>query len=132
MTAYVCVSLGGESYGVDVAHVRGVAELDTVVAVPGAGPHVPGISQLLGEILPIVRISDLLRAPQGQPRQIVVVQDGERRAGLAVDAAEQVEELPEPAAPDEPLTHGAILHDGRTIGILDVPALLDAVAASVR
>ncbi|MDP9133905.1 MAG: chemotaxis protein CheW [Actinomycetota bacterium] len=131
MTAYVRVSLGGESYGVDVAHVRGVAELDTVVAVPGAGPHVAGISHLQGEILPIVRISDLLRAPQGEPRQIVVVQDGERRAGLAVDAAEQVEELPEPTALDEPLTHGAILHDGRTIGIVDVPALLDAVSASV-
>ncbi len=132
MTAYVRVSLGDESYGVDVAHVRRVAELDSVVAVAGAGPHVAGISQLDGEILPIVRITDLLRAPEGEPRQIVVVQDGERRAGLAVDAAEEVEELPDPAVSDELLTHGAILHDGRTIGILDVPALLDAVAASVR
>jgi chemotaxis signal transduction protein len=102
------------------------------VAVPGAGPHVAGISHLQGEHLPIVRIDELLRAPSGEPRRIVVVEDRDRRAGLAVDAAEQVEELPDPAPSDEPLTHGAVLYDGHTIGILDVPALLDAVAASVR
>jgi purine-binding chemotaxis protein CheW len=132
MTAYVRLSLGSERYGVEVAHVRGVAMLDAVVEVPGAGPHVAGVLHLHGEILPIVRVGELLRAPPGEPRRIVVVEDRQRRAGLAVDAAEQVEELPDPLPSDEPMTHGAVLHDGHTIGILDVPALFDAISASVR
>jgi len=132
MSAYVRVSLGDERYGVDVSYVREVAELDDVTPLPGAGPHVAGVWHLHGEILPVVRVSGLLRAPAGEPRRLVVVVHHERRAGLAVDAAEEVEELPEPDAPGEPLTVGAVLHDGRTIGIVDVPALLDAVATSVR
>jgi purine-binding chemotaxis protein CheW len=132
MTAYVRVSLGGERYGVDVAHVREVTQMGVVVTVPGAGPHVVGVSDLRGEIVTVVRISELLRAPRGSPRRLVVVEDDERRAGLCVDAAKEVEELPAPVASAAPLTKGAVLHDGRTIGIVDVPALLDAVAESVR
>lgn len=131
MTACVRVSLGRERYGVPVDRVREVAELGALVAVPGAGPHVAGIRQLRGELLPVVRLDGLLHAPAASQRRIVVVEDGARRAGLAVDAAEQVEELPPPDRPGGALTLGAVLHGDRVIGLLDVPALLDAVAASV-
>jgi purine-binding chemotaxis protein CheW len=129
MSAHVCVALGAERYGLAVEHVREVAEIGTVVPVPGAGPRVAGIRHLHGEILPIVRLHDLLGAPAGDPRRIVVVYDGDRCAGLAVDRAEEVEELPEPDAHGEPLTRGSVLHQGTMLGVLDVPALLDAVLA---
>ncbi len=127
MSAHVCVALGGERYGVAVEHVDEVAELGAVVPVPGAGPLVAGIRHLRGEILPVVRLHDLLGAPPGHPRRIVVVHDGDRRAGLAVDRADDVEDLPEPDAPAERLTRGAVLHGDVVVGILDVPAVLDAV-----
>ncbi|MCW2952833.1 MAG: CheW protein [Conexibacter sp.] len=131
MTDCVRVALGDERYGVAVAHVREVAEQGELVTVPGAGPHIAGLCHLHGELLPVVRLDRLLGAPTGPRRRIVVVEDGARRAGLAVDAAEEVEALPEPDAPGEPLTRGSVLHEGRLIGVLDVPALLDAVTASV-
>jgi purine-binding chemotaxis protein CheW len=131
VTVHVRVAVGGERYGIAVDCVREVAELGDVVAVPGAGPNLTGLRHLHGELLPVLRISGLLRAPAGAPRRIIVVEDGGRRAGLAVDAAEEVEELPPADAPGEPLTRGAVLHEGRVIGLLDVPALLDAAAASV-
>jgi purine-binding chemotaxis protein CheW len=112
--------------------VREVTQMGAVVTVPGAGPHVVGVSDLHGELVTVIRISELLSAPRGSPRRLVVVEDDERRAGLCVDGANEVEELPEPLAAAAPLTRGAVLHEGHTIGILDVPALLDAVAASVR
>jgi purine-binding chemotaxis protein CheW len=131
MTACVRVALGGERYAIDVNHVREVAELGDIVRVPGAGPHIAGIRHLRGELVTVVSLAGLLRTPVGEPRRVVVVEDGNRRAGLAVDAAEEVESLPEPEADGDALSRGSVLHDGRVIGVLDVPALLDAVAASV-
>lgn len=127
MTAYVCISLGAERYGVDVGHVVEVAELGAIVPVPGAGERFAGIRRLHGEILPVIWLHDLLGAPPGQPRRIVVVRDGDRLAGLAVDRADDVEDLPEPEGPAQPFTRGAVLRGGAILGILDVAAVLDAV-----
>jgi purine-binding chemotaxis protein CheW len=127
MSVHVCIALGAERYGVAVEHVREVAELGAIVPVPGAGPQVIGIRHLRGEILPVVHLHDLLGAPAGRPRRLVVVHDGDRCAGLAVDRADDVEDLPEPDEPGELLTRGAVLHAGTVVGLLDVPAILDAV-----
>jgi purine-binding chemotaxis protein CheW len=129
MSAHVCVALGGERYGVAVEYVDEVAEPGAVVPVPGAGPLLAGVRHLRGEILPVVRLHDLLGAPAGHPRRVVVVHDRDRRAGLLVDRADGVEDLTPPDAPGEPLTRGAVLHGGAVIGILDVPAVLDALGA---
>jgi purine-binding chemotaxis protein CheW len=131
MTAHVCIGLGAERYGVAVEHVREVAELGTIVPVPGAGPHVAGVRHLHGEILPIVRLHDLLGSPAGSPRRIVVVHDGDRYAGLAVDCADDVDDLPAPAAPGEAFTYGSVLHGGAVVGLLDVAAILDAASTPV-
>jgi purine-binding chemotaxis protein CheW len=131
MTAHVCIGLGDERYGVPVEHVREVADLGTVVPVPGAGRHVAGVRHLHGEILPIVRLHDLLGSPAGSPRRIVVVHEGDRHAGLAVDSADNVDDLPAPAAPGEAFTYGSVLHRGALVGLLDVAAILDAASAPV-
>ena len=131
MTAHVCIALGAERYGVPVEHVREVAELGTVVPVAGAGPHVAGIRHLHGEILPVVRLHQLLGSPAGSPRRIVVVHEGGRSAGLAVDRADDVDDLPAPDAPGEPFTYGSVLHGGAVVGLLDVAAILDAASAPV-
>jgi purine-binding chemotaxis protein CheW len=127
MTAHLCVALGPEHYGLAVEHVREVAELGTIVPVPGAGTRVIGVRHLQGEILPVVRLRDFLGATGGEPHRIVVVHDGDCVAGLAVDRADGVEELAEPDAPGDPLTRGAVLHGGAIFGILDVPAILGAI-----
>jgi purine-binding chemotaxis protein CheW len=131
MTAHVCIALGAERYAVPVADVREVAELGTVVPVAGAGPHVAGVRHLHGEILPVVRLHQLLGSPAGSPRRIVVVRDGDRCAGLAVDRADDVDDLPAPDAPGDPFTSGSVLHGGVVIGLLDVGAILDAASAPV-
>jgi purine-binding chemotaxis protein CheW len=127
MTAHVCVTVGAERYGVAVEHVREVTELGSIVPVPGAGPAIAGIRHLHGEILPVAHLSRLLGAPAGAPRRIVVVNDRDRCAGLVVDRADDVEELPEPPAPGEALMRGTVLHGDTVFGILDVPRLLDAI-----
>jgi chemotaxis signal transduction protein len=132
MTAYLRVAIGEESYGIAVSQVREVAELGELVAVPGSSANIAGVCRLHGELLPVIRLGGMLKAGLGEPRRIVVVEDGTRLAGLAVDQAERLEDLPEPEAAGEPLTRGAVLHEGHMIGLVDVAALLDAVTASVR
>jgi purine-binding chemotaxis protein CheW len=131
MTAHVCIAVGGERYGVPIEHVREVAQLGTVVPVAGAGPHVAGIRHLHGEILPVVRLHLLLGSPAGSPQRIVVVHEGDRNAGLAVDRADDVEDLPAAEAPGEPFTYGSVLHGGVVVGLLDVGAILDAASGPV-
>jgi purine-binding chemotaxis protein CheW len=130
MSAHVCIALGFDRYAIAVEHVREVTELGTVVPVPGAGPRMAGIRHLHGEILPVVRLRNLLGAPAGNARRLVVVHEGDSCAGLAVDRADAVEDLPEPDEPgDEPWLRGTVEHDGVTRALLDVPAILDAVRA---
>ncbi len=129
MSAHVRIGVGTEQYAVDLDHVREVTTVGPVVQVPGAGPLVDGVFQLRGEILPVIRLGDLLGAPPGQARRLLVVRDGDRCAALAVDQANAVEDLPEPEAPSEPMMRGSVLLDGTILGILDVPAVLDAVSA---
>lgn len=131
MSTHVCIGLGAERYGVPVEHVREIAELGTVVPVPGAGPHVAGVRHLHGEILPIVRLHDLLGSPAASPRRIVVVHEGARHAGLAVDSADAVDDLPAPTAAGEAFTYGSVLHGGTVVGLLDVAAILDAASGPV-
>jgi purine-binding chemotaxis protein CheW len=128
VSLHVCVTLGLERYGVDVAHVSEVAELGTITPVPGAGRHMVGVRHLRGEILPVAHLHDLLGASAGSRRQIVVVRDGDRCAGLAVDRAYAIEDLPEADGPWELLTRGSVMHEHAVVGLLDIPAILDAIS----
>jgi purine-binding chemotaxis protein CheW len=127
MSAHVCVALGMERYAVAVEHVREVADLGTVVPVPGAAAWFAGIRHLHGDILPVVLMHDLLTAPVGHPRRILVVHDDDRFAGLAVDSAYEIADLPPPDAPGTALTLGSVQHGDTVMGVLDIPAILDAV-----
>jgi len=130
VSTYLRIGLGPEHYALDVAWVREVTEARTVVPVAGAGPHVLGVCNLRGEILPVVRLDGLLHVEGAPPpRRIAVVQDGGRRAGLAITTAAEVEELTVAAQPgglDGPFLTRTVLHEDRLIGVLDVTAVLDA------
>jgi chemotaxis signal transduction protein len=133
VSTYLRIGLGPEHYALEVGHVREVSEARDIVAVPGAGPHVLGVCNLRGEILPVVRLDGLLRVDAPPVRRIAVVEEAGRRAGLAISHAAEVEELERPGEEDAAaglaggLLRASVLHEGRLIGVLDVAALLDAV-----
>ena len=133
MSTYLRIGLGPEHYALDVERVREVSEVRAVVPVAGAGPHVLGVCNLRGEILPVVGLDGLLRVDAPPPRRIAVVEDGGRRAGLAITTAAEVEELVPGDGRrdglDGPLLAGTVLHEERLIGVLDVGAVLDAIQA---
>lgn len=126
----VRVRVGAEEYALPVRHVPEVAELGDVTPVPGTPPQVMGIRNLRGEVLPVFDTAvGLGVAGSGAPARIVLADVDGRRCALAVDEVIEVDELPAPEeAVESPLLAGAILLDGRLIGLVDVPALLEALA----
>ncbi len=128
---HVRIALGAEQYALAIAGVREVRELGDVARVPGAPASVLGVTNVRGEVLPVLALADLLGlAGDVQARRIVVVEDAGRRAGLAVDELVDVAPLaglPEPA--EGPFLEGAVVADGALIGLIDLPGLLDSVQA---
>jgi len=78
--------IGDETYAVPLTHVRETVELESSVVRSVQGREV---FMLREEVLPMVRMRDLVRHPapaSGALEQVIVVEMAERRAALVVDA----------------------------------------------
>jgi purine-binding chemotaxis protein CheW len=125
----VRVRVGAEEYALPVRHVPEVADLGDVTPVPGTPPQVLGIRNLRGEVLGVFDAAAALGAEGSQPSHLVLADAGGRRCALAVDAIIEVADFDDPSETVEShLLLGATLVDGRLIGVVDVPALLEALA----
>jgi purine-binding chemotaxis protein CheW len=126
---HVRVRVGQEHYALAVEQVLEVAEAARLTPVPGAPPEVLGVHNLRGQVIPVIALAALLGLGQEDPARIVVVELGDRRAGLAVDAVLDVVELPPASEPSQsPYLSGATLVDGTLVGLLDVDAVLAPLA----
>jgi purine-binding chemotaxis protein CheW len=102
--------LGREEYGAPIAWVREVVRVGEVTRVPQAPPHLRGVTNLRGRVLPVVELRTRLglEAATLTPRsRIVVVEVRGRILGLLVDVVSQVMRVPVTAvtaAPDEVLS----------------------------
>ncbi|HUF36625.1 MAG TPA: chemotaxis protein CheW [Gemmatimonadales bacterium] len=132
----VTFALDREEYGVPVAQVREVIRVGEITRVPQAPPHVRGVTNLRGRILPVVELrSRLGLAPAAlTPRsRIVVVEVSDRVVGLLVDAVLQVAKVPmETVAPppdevrsaDSDYLSGVARWNGRLIILLELDKAL--------
>jgi purine-binding chemotaxis protein CheW len=128
---HVRVRVADEHYALAVEDVLEVAELGDVTPVPGAGAAVLGVRNLRGQVLPVVDRATVFELSPAQPERIVIAERGGLRAGLAVDAVDGVEDLPE-ASEEVESRHlaGAALADGALVGVVDVGSVLKAVEES--
>ena len=110
------VSIAGRGYGIPVAQAREVVRGGRLVRVPGAPPEVLGVINVRGAVVVVFDPAAILheaRAEQGA--SIVLLENGTRLVGLAVDAVRDVRALEaEPdgrrtAAPVAPLDATALL-----------------------
>jgi purine-binding chemotaxis protein CheW len=129
---YVRVRVAGEQYALPVEHVAEVVELGAVTPVPGASPLVLGLYNLRGEIVSVIDLASVLALTgDGHPTRLLLATDGDRRAGLAIGEVLDVGPLHE-SSPEHDVacvTATAVI-DGELLGLLDVGALLDAVAGA--
>jgi chemotaxis signal transduction protein len=127
---HVRLRVGDERYAVPIESVLEVAELGAVSAVPGAGRAMLGIRNLNGNVLPVFDLARVLAiAGDASPPRVVVAEHDGRLAGLAVDEVTDVGELAGAAEEtDAEYLSGAVLEDGRLVGIVDVEGLFRALA----
>lgn len=107
---YLTFQLGREEYGLPVLKVREIIKLLDITAVPQAPPHVKGVINLRGKVIPVVDLRLKFALPPqayGDQTSIIVVEiagtHGKILMGVIVDtvsevlniAADEIEETPD-------------------------------------
>jgi purine-binding chemotaxis protein CheW len=133
---FLTFQLGDELYGVDILRVQEIKGYTTVTKIPNMPPHIKGVLNLRGTIVPIIE----LRTKFGMPTidytmftVIVVVVVKEKIMGLVVDAVSDVLDIdrkdiqPSPqfgAKVDVSLLNGIGKSGDKLIALLDMDRLL--------
>jgi chemotaxis signal transduction protein len=88
-------SLGGETYALDMACVRGIQRTDRLRPHPGRAGAVGALPTRDGDV-PVFGLAELLGRPSraGAAQQVIVLHDGFRTWGLLVERVAQVASVP--------------------------------------
>ena len=123
---YLTFILAGEEYGVEILKVQEIKGWDTATPIPNTPPHVLGVLNLRGAVVPIVDLRirfDLESVPYGPTTVVIVVKvqadDQEKTVGLIVDAVADVYRL-EPDQVQPPPDMGVAAHSESILGLATV------------
>lgn len=92
----VIFKLNNEEYAVEVASVEAIIKLQAITKVPHAPDFVMGVTNLRGNIVPVIDLKTRLNLPKsqaGDDTRIVVALLQESKVGMIVDAVSQVTEI---------------------------------------
>ena len=90
---YLAFHLGAEEFDIPVLAVREIMGLQDITAVPRTPPHVRGVLNLRGKVIPVVDLRlkfGLPAAEYGQRTSIIVVKVGSLLMGVVVDGVSEV------------------------------------------
>ncbi|WP_299967759.1 chemotaxis protein CheW [uncultured Roseobacter sp.] len=133
---HLAFDLGGQSYAIDISTVREIRGWTEPSGMPNTEPHVMGVINLRGDVLPLLDLASKLglKTPEINERSvIIVVQAKEVTVGLLVDsvsdiitpADEDMQQPPEAATKSGDCYVSALtLIEDDVIRILDLNALL--------
>jgi len=131
--------LGGETYGVDILRVQEIRGWSAVTKIPQSPPHVLGVLNLRGAIVPIVDLRtrfELARAEYTPVTVIIVLAvmsaAGRRDFGVVVDGvsdvvdvnASEVRPPPEIGAAGASYIRGLVTIAERMVVLLDIDRLI--------
>lgn len=125
--------VSSRALAVDVAAVREVVALESITKVPGVRGHVAGVALVRGRLVPVADIAGFFPrttsdAALVRPR-LIVLQVGEREAGVQVDETYGVYDVPRAALARDGITVGEVRWNDRLIAIMDATAVIGLVDA---
>ena len=85
--------LGAEEYGIPISQIQEIDRLAKVTKVPKAAPFIEGVTNLRGEVIPVLdtrKRFDLEVKPPDDRTRIIIVDLGGVKTGLVVDSVRQV------------------------------------------
>lgn len=137
---FLTFSLGAERYGVDILRIQEIRGWSPVTNVPNLPPHVLGVLNLRGAIVPVIDLRVRFGLPSAEFTALTVIvvlsvelADGAREIGAVVDTVSDVVDLsPEHLRKTPSLGNTATAEfiqslavvDGRMIIILNVDELM--------
>ncbi|TVR54797.1 MAG: purine-binding chemotaxis protein CheW [Puniceicoccaceae bacterium] len=99
---FLTFTLAEEHYGVEVLKIREIIRMQKITAVPQMPPHVKGVINLRGKVVPVIDLRLKFGFAVGETTErtcIVVVQAGRGRTsamtGLIVDTVDEVVNIAE-------------------------------------
>lgn len=93
----VCFRIGDDEFGAPIQSVREIDRVSRITAIPDAPHYVEGISNLRGEVLPIVNLRkrfNLEERPSDEKSRIIVADIEGEKTGLLVDSVSHVLRIP--------------------------------------
>jgi purine-binding chemotaxis protein CheW len=90
---FVTFSAGGQSFSLDIAHVREIRRWSAVTPLPHAPQEVLGVMNLRGSVIPIFDLSarfGLGHTPEDPRNVVVVAMIGNQTVGLLVEAVSEI------------------------------------------
>lgn len=134
------VRIAGERVALPAASVESVVELDTLIPVPRAAPHIAGLSALRSRVLTVVDCRRSLELGQTDCsngiREAAVVELEGHHYALIVDLVEDVVEAASDPAPMravmgagwERVSQGMVETESGPLLLIDVAALIGGIA----
>jgi purine-binding chemotaxis protein CheW len=125
--------LGDEEYGIDVMDVREInksANKD-ITGIPESSDFIEGITNLRGQIIPVISLKHRFNIEKGEERFIVIIDLKDSVAGILVDDVKEVLEINQKRIKEAPellkqdihddyVKDVALLEDERMITIIDL------------
>jgi purine-binding chemotaxis protein CheW len=141
---FVTFQVGAEEYAVPIARVQEILRVGAITRVPGAPRIVRGVVNVRGRLLAVADLTSLLGDSSdggashaiGPDARIVMLDFDGRHVGLLVDRVSYVIKVPHPSLEPSPsaagagrherveLVSGVVVHEGRTILVLDLDRAL--------
>ncbi|MGI9427270.1 MAG: chemotaxis protein CheW, partial [Bythopirellula sp.] len=134
---FVGFQVGQQHYAFRIDRIQEIVILDQVTPMPQVADFVEGVSNLRGEIIPIISLRKLLGLEYQEANsdtRTIVVNVGDRTMGCTVDSVSQVIRIPEESIQSAPETvtadgahyvAGFAKVDGELLVLLNIDELLD-------
>ncbi len=93
----IAFRLKDQEYGVDVNQVNSIERLHGVTKVPKTVDFIKGIINLRGEVTPVINLAERFGMGESESTEnsrIIIVNLGQMQAGLIVDSANDVIDIP--------------------------------------
>lgn len=94
----LCFRVGGRVFALDIMNIREILRRQEVTPVPGAPPHVAGVVNLRGELVPVIDLDRGLLGGVGdggtEDPKLVVARTGPHTMALLVEQVLEVVSVP--------------------------------------
>jgi len=94
---YLTFWLNNQEYGLDLLRVREIRGFTAITAIPNMPPHIKGVMNLRGTVLPVVDLRLKFNMPEKEYTKftvIIIARSGEKNVGLVVDSVSDVLSVP--------------------------------------